>query len=221
MGLTELAEDNYKLALEKEPDNTEYYKIYKEFESTLPKEEEKVTSSTDSAAQTKTTEAAENLQNQTLENGNYDELIKKGNEYYQSGKYNEAVDCYTKATIIKPSDSLTMLKIGNIYNLLGNEERAALFYEHAVEVNPEYANGWFNLGLIYLKMKRDKDSIKCFETVIKLTPDYPYCYYALGEAYENIGDKFNAIENYTLYKGFEDDERMLETIDEKIKKLEE
>ena len=150
----------------------------------------------------------------------YDDMVQKGNELYKLGRYNEAVDYFTKATIMKPDDYLTMLKVGNIYNLIGDEEKAMLFYEHSVEVNSEYADGWFNLGLMYAKVKRPNDSIKCFEKVIKLTPDYPYSYYALGMAYETIGDRFNAVENYTLYKGFETDEKMLQTIDAKIEQLE-
>ena len=115
------------------------------------------------------------------------------------------------AAIIKPDDEKTLLKIGNIYNLIGNEEKSIMYYEHSTKANSEFADGWFNLGLAYAKAKRTKDSISCFEKVINLTPDYPYSYYALGMAYETLGDNF---------KGFESDEKMLETIDAKIKQLE-
>ena len=174
----------------------------------------------------KSVEVAQNFLNQknrnlmNLYDVSYEDMIKKGNEYYQTNNYNEAISYFTKATILRPNDNKTLLKIGNIYNLIGNEEKAIAFYELSVDADSEFADGWFNLGLGYAKAKRAKDSIKCFEKVISLTPDYPYSYYALGMAYETLGYNFNAIENYTLYKGFESDEKMLQTIDAKIKQLE-
>lgn len=219
MGLKDLAVENYILALEKEPDNTKYYDAYMAYKSTFPAPvEEEIAEEADKEVEVLPKQApVEEAKSAVL---TYDDMVQKGNELYKLGRYNEAVDYFTKATIMKPDDYLTMLKVGNIYNLIGDEEKAMLFYEHSVEVNSEYADGWFNLGLMYAKVKRPNDSIKCFEKVIKLTPDYPYSYYALGMAYETIGDKFNAVENYTLYKGFETDEKMLQTIDAKIEQLE-
>lgn len=232
MGLNELALENYAIAIEKEPDNTTYYNALNDFKATIdPKEDEEVTEA-EEVEQTQTTpseqneevkkEAEENTDSteEAPANLGYEGLIQKGYDFYQKGQYNEAIDFYSKAIILKPDDAVTMLKIGNIHNLLGNTEKATLFYEHATESNQEYADAWFNLGLTYAHAKRHKDCIKCFEKVIKLTPNYPYSYYALGLAYEAMGDNFNAIENYTLYKGFEADEKMLETIEAKIKALE-
>ena len=224
MGLNELALENYTLAIEKEPDNTTYYNALNEFKSSLePKLEENLEEATETTEEVVAQEEQTENNEETIATPaslNYEGLIQKGYDLYQKGKYNEAVEFYSKAIILKPDDSITMLKIGNIYNLLGNTEKATLFYEHATEANQEYADAWFNLGLTYAHAKRHKDCIKCFDKVIKLTPNYPYSYYALGMAYEAIGDNFNAIENYTLYKGFETDEKMLEAVESKIKSLE-
>ena len=219
MGLKDLAFENYTAALEKEPDNEKYYEAFNayksSFEPVVVKNAEENASAEIIKDETEKKAVSENLV--PLD---YDEIIEKANEAYQAKNYDVAVNYYAKATIMKPDDYVTMLKIGNIYNLLGNEEKAILFYVHSTEVNPQYPDAWFNLGLTYARAKRHKDCIKCFENVIKLTPDYPYSYYALGMAYEAIGDNFNAIENYTLYKGLESDEKLLDAVEAKIQLLE-
>lgn len=220
MGLKDIAFENYNLALEKEPDNEKYFNAFKDYKEQLGISDEDTEVVIEETAQENISKEETQSDTDEPKTLTYEDMIKKGNEYYQTNNYNEAISYFTKATILRPNDNKTLLKIGNIYNLIGNEEKAIAFYELSVDADSEFADGWFNLGLGYAKAKRAKDSIKCFEKVISLTPDYPYSYYALGMAYETLGDNFNAIENYTLYKGFESDEKMLQTIDAKIKQLE-
>lgn len=223
MGLKDIAFENYNLALEKEPDNKNYFDALNSYKEQLGLTDEDTDVVVEEIVESDKAEVNEpsNVEEKNSSTPlGYDGILKKANEYYQSGNYNEAINYYTKATIMNPEDSNTLLKIANIYNLIGNEEKSLAFYELSVDADEEFAEGWFKLGLSYAKAKRTKDSIRCFENVIKLTPDYPYSYYALGMAYEALGDNFNAIENYTLYKGFESDEKMLQTIDAKIQQLE-
>lgn len=215
MGLKDSAFENYTTALEKEPDNEKYFAAFNSYKEELGLNDSDI----EIVENTEQTEMSQTLNNED-EPLEHEDIIQKANELYQQGKYEDAIGYYTKATIIKPDDAKTLLKIGDIYNLIGNEEKSIMYYEHSTKADADFADGWFKLGLAYAKAKQTKDSISCFEKVINLTPDYPYSYYALGMAYETLGDSFNAIENYTLYKGFESDEKMLETIDAKIKQLE-
>ena len=79
------------------------------------------------------------------------------------------------------------------------------------------SDAYFNKGLVLASQKNYDDAIKCFERVIQLSPDYPYAYYSLGMAYEQKGDTSKALEYYYLYSGVEQDEKMQNTVKQKIK----
>ena len=117
-------------------------------------------------------------------------------------------------------DKLTMLKIANIYKLIGNNTKALNFYDRLLSIDKDNADAYFNKGLVLANQRNYDDSIKCFERVIQLSPDYPYAYYSLGMAYEQKGDVAKALEYYYLYSGIEKDEKMLNSVKQKIKSLE-
>ena len=55
---------------------------------------------------------------------------------------------------------------------------------------------------------------------MELDPNYPYAYYSLGLTYELKEMPEKAIEYYNLYIGHETDGKMISSVREKIKELE-
>ena len=149
----------------------------------------------------------------------YESLVKNGDDAYKKQQYNEALDYYTKAVVYAPQDKLTMLKIANIYKLTGNNTKALSFYDRLLSLDKNNADAYFNKGLVLANQKNYDDAIKCFERVIQLTPEYPYAYYSLGMSYEQQGDTEKALEYYELYLGLEKDEKMVNTVKQKISAL--
>ena len=192
-GSTNAAVENYKKALSLEPEN-------KTYQSALNRV---------LAVDTKTESALTR-----------EELIDKGDKAYGKQQYNEAIECYTKALVINPEDSATMLKTANIYKLTGNNNMALSFYDKALVCEPENTDAYFNKGLIYASQKNYDECIKCFEKVLELSPDYPYAYYSMGLAYEQKDDIDKALEYYYLYIGLETDQVMIDMVNRKIKQLE-
>lgn len=150
----------------------------------------------------------------------FDNLVQKGDDAYKSQKYDEALDFYTKAVVINPTDKITMLKIANIYKLKGNHTRALSFYDKIITLDKNSSDAYFNKGLVYANQKNYDEAIKCFEKVIDLTPEYPYAYYSIGMAYELKNMPEKAVEYYLLYTGIESDEKMLNLVNQRIKQLE-
>ena len=149
----------------------------------------------------------------------YENLVKNGDDAYAKQQYNDALDYYTKAVVYAPQDKITMLKIANIYKLTGNNTKALSFYDKLISLDKNNTDAYFNKGLVLANQKNYDDAIKCFERVIQLSPDYPYAYYSLGMAYEQEGDTNKALEYYELYIGLEKDEKMINSVKQKITAL--
>ena len=81
-------------------------------------------------------------------------IEEKGDDFYRQQKYNEAIDCYTKAVIFTPTDKITMLKIANLYKLLSNNDKALSFYDKIIALDKDYADAYFNKGLVFANQKK-------------------------------------------------------------------
>jgi tetratricopeptide (TPR) repeat protein len=220
MGCYDTALENYRKAVSLAPANLEYNAALSMFTANHKMEEAKKTA--DNAIVIPEAKKPEKIQLTTTEQTiAYENLVKNGDEAYKKQQYNDALDYYAKAVVYVPQDKITMLKIANIYKLTGNNTKALTFYDRLISMDKDNYDAYFNKGLVLANQKNYDDAIKCFERVIQLSPDYPYAYYSLGMAYEQKGDTDKALEYYYLYSGVEADEKMINTVKQKIKSLEE
>ena len=121
MGCVENAISAYEKAVSLSPGNAEYVKELNNYRklndivkdnmvvNNLPKEQTEMQSQ--SVLQNTIPGVNANIQ----PDAEYKDLLSKGDEAYSQQKYNEAIDCYTKAVVYNPADKNTMLKIANIY----------------------------------------------------------------------------------------------------------
>ena len=222
MGCYEPALENYRKAVSLAPSNIEYNTTLSMFMTNHKMAEAKLQTNEGTGNTKKTETGTSKIELTTTEQTiAYENLVKNGDEAYKKQQYTEALDYYTKAVVYAPQDKFTMLKIANIYKLTGNNTKALSFYDKLLSIDKDNSDAYFNKGLVLANQKNYDDAIKCFERVIQLSPDYPYAYYSLGMAYEQKGDTSKAIEYYYLYSGVEQDEKMLSTVKQKIKALEE
>ena len=226
MGCYEPALENYRKAVSLAPANLEYNTALAMFMDNHKMAEAKAAAEDLKKNAVKTVNPPSNEQTikteltSTEQTMAYENLVKNGDDAYKKQQYNEALDYYTKAVIYAPQDKITLLKIANIYKLTGNNTKALSFYDKLLTLDKDNSDAFFNKGLVLANQKNYDDAIKCFERVIQLTPDYPYAYYSLGMAYEQKGDTSKALEYYYLYSGIEHDEKMINSVQQKIKALE-
>ena len=225
MGCTNIALSAYEKAVSLSPSNLEYAQVLNDYRNQYKTEIsetiEKPEPQTEPVLQIIPPIAEDAFKNTDTELSTYDILLKKGDDAYRQQKYEEAIDCYTKAVVFTPSDKITMLKIANIYKLLGNNAKAISFYDKIITIDENCSDAYFNKGLVFANQKKYDDAIVCFEKVIELSPEYPYAYYSLALTYELKDMPDKAIEYYHLYTGIETDSKMLSIVTQKIKELEE
>ena len=105
----------------------------------------------------------------------YEQLIKDKNEisiinilgyaYYNSGKYEEAIESYKQAIRIDPDYATAHYNLGVAYRRWGFSqksaekalEKAVVLYKKFIRNNPDDAMVHYNLGLAYLGLY-DRDS---------------------------------------------------------------
>lgn len=81
-------------------------------------------------------------------------LIQLGNDYYDLGRYKEAVTYYNRALAIGPNNVDVRVDMGASYYALGQVDKALEAFKTATQINPNHAMAWYNLGIAY-KAKGD------------------------------------------------------------------
>lgn len=85
---------------------------------------------------------------------NLEILISLGNNYYDIGKFEQAVKYYSKALEIDPKNVDVRVDMGSSYYSLKQYDKALEAFKMATEINPDHVNAWYNMGVVY-KAKGD------------------------------------------------------------------
>ena len=216
--LNERATEYYEKAINMAPDKTIYSQEFAEFIAETNKISSQTQTTNGIQEVSLSMDSAKNDDN-TAE-ATYNKLVESGDENYKNKNYDVSINNYREALKIKPSDEVTLLKLGNIYKIKNDNKTAISFYKKSIVVNPNYADGWFNLGLVYAADKNNSKAKECFHRVITLNPNYGYAYYALAIAYEQDENTKEALNNYKIFLTHNKDEATKQTVEQKIKELE-
>lgn len=76
--------------------------------------------------------------------------------------YEEAIECYLKADILKPNNLWTNRVIANSYRLLHEYDKAISYYKKVEEVQPKNKTVIFYLGYCLAQLKRDSEALHYF-----------------------------------------------------------
>jgi tetratricopeptide (TPR) repeat protein len=75
--------------------------------------------------------------NQTTKDLSAADWFEKGYSFYRSGRYNDAVNAYSKAIELNPKLAEPYQNRGLAYKSLGNSNQAINNYDKAIELNPK------------------------------------------------------------------------------------
>jgi tetratricopeptide (TPR) repeat protein len=97
-------------------------------------------------------------------------LINLGNVYYELGRFDEARDVYTRATIADCSNPRTHFNLGNACDETGDLLGAMRAYRCALTLWPGYADAHFNLALVAEKFSSWGLARKHWRRFLELEP---------------------------------------------------
>ena len=102
-------------------------------------------------------------------------VIQLGNEYFDSGRYQKAVETYQKALGLDPRNADVLTDMGVGYRKLGRPKDAVEAFHRALESDPNHAVALFNLGIVYRDdLKNFPEALKAWETFLEKAPNAPH-----------------------------------------------
>ncbi len=106
---------------------------------------------------------------------NIDVLIQLGNDHFDLGKHEAAVEYYRKALEIDPKRPGVTTDLGISYRRLGKPEQAADSFKKTLEIEPGHPAALFNLGLVMRDDLKDKEqALKYWQQFLDSAGDAPH-----------------------------------------------
>lgn len=105
------------------------------------------------------------------EEGTAEWYLDRGNELAEEGRYEEAIEEYTKAIEIDPDYAAAYNNRGYAYDELGEYQQAIDDYTKAIEIDPDCADTYNNRGYTYRELGYGAEALADYEKVITLTDD--------------------------------------------------
>ncbi len=101
-------------------------------------------------------------------------LVQAGNIYYDTQRYEQAIDYYRQALAIAPDDVDVRTDLGTAYWYSGKPKEAVEHFQLALKERPAYAQTLFNLGIVKLHGLNDPEgAIAAWEELLNKHPEYP------------------------------------------------
>ena len=125
-----------------------------------------------------------------------DAYICRGYVYDELGKYDEALQDYTRAIELDPKETLAFINRGATYVKLGKYDEALRDYNRAIELDPKDARSYNNRGIRYNALGIYNEAIRDHTKAIELDSRFADAYICRGYAYDELGKYDEAIRDY-------------------------
>lgn len=125
-----------------------------------------------------------------------DEHVTLGNSLVEEGKFDRAIECYSRAIEFNPNLAIAYHNLGEM--LLGEKrwEEAIANYEKAIEINPNFFESYHSLGKTWANKGELDQAIACQRKSLEINPNYARAYLSLGNVLVQQGEFDAAINCY-------------------------
>ena len=128
---------------------------------------------------------------------NVQSLLKKGQECFQFGLFEEAVEIFSQVIEMDPGSSPAYNLRGNVLADLGRWEEALENYDTAIRVDPSNAEAYFSRGNENLDLGRPNLAIEDYQAAARLSQAMAKAVYNEGLAHLGVGDADQAMECFS------------------------
>ena len=103
---------------------------------------------------------------------NYNTFSNYANYLCDSGKFDEAIELFNKALIIKPYSATIHSNLGGALLRTGKLQQAAEQFELAIKYKPDFSPAYCNLADVLRRQGRPGEAISYYKQAVKIKPDY-------------------------------------------------
>jgi tetratricopeptide (TPR) repeat protein/uncharacterized membrane protein YeaQ/YmgE (transglycosylase-associated protein family) len=112
-----------------------------------------------------------------------DKYSNIGNDYFEMGQYQKAVENYNEAIHLEPDKDYIYRNRGLAYYNLGNYNQAIQDNNKAIELNPKFVDAYIDRGRAYGNLGNYNQAIQDHDKAIELNPKYAVAYNNRGFDY--------------------------------------
>lgn len=103
--------------------------------------------------------------------GDAEKLAQLGDLYFESNRYDKAIETYQKVLKLNPGDVDTYNDLGLALYYTGQPEAALEALRKGTEVTPSYQRIWLSLGFVLSETGRRDEAKKALEKARDIAPD--------------------------------------------------
>ena len=111
-----------------------------------------------------------------------EKAIRKGNRYYKSGNYEQAISNYRKALDIRPNNATAQFNLGDVYYAKQSYDTAYNEFQKVLELSPDAklkSDALFNMGNCLLAQNKYYDAFNIYKVSLKMNPENDNALYNL------------------------------------------
>ncbi|MFH1222168.1 MAG: tetratricopeptide repeat protein, partial [Candidatus Micrarchaeota archaeon] len=120
-----------------------------------------------------------------------------GNEFYEKGDYDRAIENYNMAILLNPVFSEAYFNRALGYYQLKNFDKSISDYAKAAELDPHNPFIYNNRGDAYYRKQDYQNAIKDYDKAIQLNSNYLKAYYNRGLSYASLEEYEKAVEDFS------------------------
>ncbi|NEO86135.1 MAG: tetratricopeptide repeat protein [Spirulina sp. SIO3F2] len=125
-----------------------------------------------------------------------DAVIQEAVQYFQAGKYQEALDTLTRAVEIAPQEHKLWYIRGELMSVFKQYEEAIVSYDKVLEIKPDMHEAWLNRGVALEKLGENEEAIVSYDKALEIKPDMHEAWFGRGNALKNLGRYEEAIVSF-------------------------
>jgi tetratricopeptide (TPR) repeat protein len=100
--------------------------------------------------------------------------VQLGNDYFDTGQPQKAVNAYGKALELQPNDPNVLTDQGVMYRQMKQFDLAIANFEKAQQIDPKHLQSMYNQGLVYAEDLRQKEkAIKAWSRFLEIDSTSP------------------------------------------------
>ena len=125
-----------------------------------------------------------------------EDYFLRGNSYYESGQFTEALQAYDQALALSPDDPATLVNRGVALGQLGRYNEELESYDQSLGLRPDHAGTLSNRSVALYRLDRFEEALQALDEALAIRPDDPDTLHNRGSALSRLGRFEEALQAY-------------------------
>ena len=141
---------------------------------------------------------AEHIYQQLAKSGEAADLNELGYYYFMRGRYDDALNYYSRAHEIEPTNQNYLQNLIRAYGDTGKYEQAEELNRKLIEINKESADHMAQLAFYLSAQNKNEEAIKTVEQAYAIDPGNKYVLKTMATVYQKAGNHDKTFELYKM-----------------------